>query len=76
MDTVYLVLYVELVRDLVDRGQAPTELVADLLQAPRHLGGVHRGVHGGVHRAAGIFFIVTALYRNHSYLCRSVCFSL
>ena len=47
-DTVYLVLYVELVLHLVDGGEAAPELVADLLQAPGHLGGVHSGVHGDV----------------------------
>ena len=35
----------ELVLHLVDRGEAAPELVADLLQAPGHLGGVHGGVH-------------------------------
>ena len=44
----YLVLYVELVLHLVDGGEAAPELVADLLQAPGHLGGVHSGVHGDV----------------------------
>ena len=48
----YLVLYVELVLHLVDRGEAAPELVADLLQAPGHLGGVHGGVHAEVREAA------------------------
>ena len=37
-------LLVELVGQLVDGGEAAPELVADLLQRPRHLGRVHRGV--------------------------------
>ena len=41
----YLVLYVELVLHLVDRGEAAPELVADLLQAAGHLRGVEAGGH-------------------------------
>ena len=37
-------LLVKLVGQLVDGGEAAPELVADLLQRPRHLGRVHRGV--------------------------------
>ena len=44
----HLVLYVELILHLVHRGEAASELVTDLLQAPGHLGGVHSGVHGDV----------------------------
>ena len=49
---VQLVPQLELVGDLVDGGeggeaaQAAAKLVADLLQRSRHLGRVHRGVHG------------------------------
>lgn len=42
---VQLVPQLQLVGDLVDRGQAPSELVTDLLQRSRHLGWVHGGVH-------------------------------
>ena len=37
-------LLVKLVGQLVDGGEAAPELVADLLQRPRHLWRVHRGV--------------------------------
>ena len=62
----YLVLYVELVLHLVDRGEAAPELVADLLQAPGHLGRVHGGVHGEVRGAAQPFFlgIITSVFNQ------------
>ena len=45
MNTVQLVLNVQLVRHLVNRRQASANLVTDALETPGHLGGVHRGVH-------------------------------
>ena len=42
---VQFVSQLQLVGDLVNRREAPAELVTDLLQGPRHLGGVHGGVH-------------------------------
>ena len=41
MNTVQFILYVQLVRYLVNRRQAASKLITDVLQAPGHLGGVH-----------------------------------
>ena len=45
MNTVQLVLNVQLVGHLVNRRKASANLVTDALETPGHLGGVHRGVH-------------------------------
>ena len=45
MNTVELVLYMQLIRHLVNIREAASNPVTNALETPGHLGGVHRGVH-------------------------------